>query len=243
MPKLDGKVAVITGGTSGMALATAKRFVAEGAHVFITGRRKDKLDQAVADIGHNVTGVQGNAGDLADLDHLAEVVRAEKGRVDVLFASAAAWTLASIDQITADDFDTVFGVNARGTLFTVQKLLPLMSNGASIILNGSVGSVQGIAGNTLYAASKAALRSFARSWTADLKDRRIRVNVLSPGAIQTPAFETMPEEFKDRIPEMVPLGRPGADAEIASAVLFLASAEGGYVTGIDLPVDGGLTQV
>ncbi|WP_173129248.1 SDR family oxidoreductase [Kibdelosporangium persicum] len=244
MLKLDGKVAVITGGTSGMALATAKLFVAEGAHVFITGRRKDKLDDAVADIGRNVTGVQGDAGNLADIDRLVDVVSTQQGRVDVLFASAGTWTLNEpVGSVTEESFDAVFGVNVRGPLFTVQKLLPLMSDGASIILNGSAAAVQGSPGTTVYAASKAALRSFARTWTTDLKDRRIRVNVLNPGAIHTPAFDALPQEFKDETVSLVPAGRLGAEVEVATAALFLASEDAGFVTGAELPVDGGVTQV
>ncbi|HEY2041302.1 MAG TPA: SDR family oxidoreductase [Jatrophihabitans sp.] len=244
MSKLEGKIAVITGGTSGMALATAELFVDEGAYVFITGRRKDKLDEAVAAIGRNVTGVQGDVGNLADLDRLVETVTAEKGRVDVLYASAGiSDPREPLGAITEQSFDEIFDVNVRGTLFTVQKLLPLMSDGASIVLNGSAASVKGHAGNTVYAASKATLRSFVRTWTAELASRRIRANLLSPGPIDTPAFGTMPPELLDQFIAAVPAGRLGTSAEIAAAVLFLASADSSFVTGTEMFVDGGTAQV
>lgn len=244
MPKLHGKTAVVTGGTVGMALTTAKLFVEEGAHVVITGRRKDKLAEAVAAIGRNVTGVQGDVGNLGDLDRLAEAVTTHRGRVDVLFASAGSHTFDEpLGTATEQTFDDVFGVNVRGTFFTVQKLLPLMPDGASIILNGSAAAAQGSPGSTVYAASKAALRSFARTWTTDLRDRRIRVNVLSPGAIRTPSFETLPPEFKSQALAAIPAGRLGTEAEVAATALFLASADSSYITGAELPVDGGLTQV
>ncbi|TQM37993.1 NAD(P)-dependent dehydrogenase (short-subunit alcohol dehydrogenase family) [Pseudonocardia cypriaca] len=244
MSKLHGKTAGITGGTIGMALTTAKLFVEEGAHVVVTGRRKDKLDDAVAEIGHNVTGVQGDVSNLDDLDRLVEAVIAHTGRVDVLFASAGNHTFDEpLGAVTERSFDEVFDVNVRGTFFTVQKLLPLMPDGASIILNGSAAAVQGSPGSTVYAASKAALRSFARTWTTDLKERRIRVNVLSPGAIHTPSFETLPPEFRSQALSAIPAGRLGAEADVATVALFLASADSGYITGAELPVDGGLTQV
>lgn len=244
MPKLHGKTAVVTGGTVGMALTTAKLFAEEGAHVVITGRRRDKLDEAITAIGRNVTGVQGDVGNLDDLDRLAEAVTALSGRVDVLFASAGNHTFDEpLGAVTEQTFDDVFGVNVRGTFFTVQKLLPLMPDGAAIILNGSAAAVQGSPGSTVYAASKAALRSFARTWTTDLRDRRIRVNVLSPGAIHTPSFETLPAEFKSQALAAIPAGRLGTEAEVATTALFLASADSGYITGAELPVDGGLTQV
>ncbi|MFE9722709.1 SDR family oxidoreductase [Streptomyces sp. NPDC005794] len=244
MAKLSGKVAVITGATSGLALATAKLFVAEGAHVVITGRRQEQLDAAVAAIGHDVTGVVGDVGEVAHVVRLADVVAAELGRVDVLVASAGAWTWNErIGDVTEESFDAVFGVNVRGTFFTVQKLLPLLSDGASIVLIGSGASEKGDPGTTVYAASKAALRSFARTWTTGLKERGIRVNVLSPAAIDTPAFANLPPGFRDRIASLVPLGRLGAEQEIATAALFLASADSSFVSGIDLPVDGGIGQV
>ncbi|MET1075259.1 MAG: SDR family oxidoreductase [Umezawaea sp.] len=244
MSKLHGKTAVITGGTVGMAMTTAKLFVEEGAHVVITGRRKDKLDAAVAAIGRNVTGVQGDVGNLDDLDRLVETIANRGGGVDVLFASAANWTFDEpLGTVTEQSFDEVFDVNVRGTFFTVQKLLPLMSDGASIILNGSAAAVQGSPGSTVYAASKAALRSFARTWTTDLKDRRIRVNVLNPGAIRTPSFETLPKKFTSQVVSAIPAGRLGTEADVATTALFLASADSSYITGAELPVDGGLTQV
>jgi NAD(P)-dependent dehydrogenase (short-subunit alcohol dehydrogenase family) len=243
MSKLDGKIAVITGATSGLALATAKLFVEEGAHVFITGRRKDKLDEAVAAIGSNVTGVHGDAGNLTDLDRLVEVVTAEKGRVDVLFASAGLATLEPLGAITEESFDANFGLNVRGTLFTTQKLLPLLSDGASIILNSSAISAKGVPGNTVYAASKAALRSFARTWTVELKDRGIRVNLISPGPIDTPGFDDLLPDLKEQMAAEVPLGRLGTESEIATAALFLASADSSYITGTDMFVDGGIAQI
>ncbi|MEW2074649.1 SDR family oxidoreductase [Streptomyces sp. NPDC013433] len=244
MAKLSGKVAVITGATSGLALTTAKLFVAEGAHVVITGRRQEQLDAAVAAIGHDVTGVVGDVGEVAHVVRLADVVAAELGRVDVLVASAGAWTWNErIGDVTEESFDAVFGVNVRGTFFTVQKLLPLLSDGASIVLIGSGAAEKGDPGTTIYAASKAALRSFARTWTTDLKERGIRVNVLSPAAIDTPAFASLPPGFRDQIASLVPLGRLGAEQEIATAALFLASVDSSFVSGIDLPVDGGIGQV
>lgn len=244
MPKLDGKTAVITGGTVGMALTTAKLFAKEGAHVIITGRRKDRLDEAVAEIGHNVTGVQGDVSNLEDLDRIVEAVVAHSGQVDVLFASAGNHNFDEpLGAVTEKSFDEVFDINVRGTFFSVQKLLPLMTDGASIILNGSAAAVQGGPGSTIYAASKAALRSFARTWTTDLKERRIRVNVLSPGAIRTPSFASLPPEFKSRALSEIPLGRLGTEADIATTALFLASSDSSYITGTELPVDGGLTQV
>ncbi|MDL4777339.1 MULTISPECIES: SDR family oxidoreductase [Thermomonosporaceae] len=244
MSKLNGKVAVITGGTSGMALATAGLFVREGAHVFVTGRRKDRLDEAVAAIGRNVTGVRGDVADLDDLDRLVEAVAAEKGRVDVLFANAGVSVHGEpLGTVTEHSFDSVFDVNVRGTLFTAQKLLPLMADGASIILTGSATAVKGFPGSLVYSASKAALRSFARTWTADLKDRRIRVNLLSPGPIDTPATEGVPPEFRERLIGMLPSGRFGADTEVATAALFLASGDSAFVTGTELFVDGGMAQV
>ena len=244
MPKLADKVAVITGATSGMALASAKALAGEGAHVYITGRRKEMLDRAVEQIGRNVTAVQADSGDLAALDHLAETVRHGHGRVDVLFASAGyGGGGQALGEVTQEAFDKIFGVNVRGTLFTVQKLLPLMGEGASIILNGSAGSVKGLPGLSLYSASKAALRSFARTWAAELAPRGIRVNVLIPGPIDTAAFEGSSEEAKKGYAAMVPLGRLGLPEEIGKAVLFLASSDASFVTGTAMYVDGGIAQV
>jgi NAD(P)-dependent dehydrogenase (short-subunit alcohol dehydrogenase family) len=244
MPKLDGKVAVITGATSGMGLATAKLFVAEGAHVFITGRDRHRLDEAVASIGHNVTGVQADSGNLDDLARLAETVREHHGRVDVLFASAGLASVSDpLGSITPDSFDAMVGVNFRGTVFTVQYLLPLMSDGASIILNGTTSATKGIPGTGVYSASKAAVRSLARTWAAELKDRGIRVNVISPGSIDTALFGTVGPEFREQITAGIPLGRLGASEEIASAALFFASADASFITGANLVVDGGFSQI
>jgi NAD(P)-dependent dehydrogenase (short-subunit alcohol dehydrogenase family) len=244
MGKLDGKVAVITAATSGMALATAKLFVEEGAYVFITGRRKDALDEAVKSIGRNVTGVQGDASKLSDLDALYAKVKAEKGHIDVLFASAGTGDFnVPIGSVTEEIFDKTFNLNVRGTLFTVQKALPLFRDGGSIIMNGSIVSIKGISGMGVYNASKAAVRSFARTWTNDLKDRKIRVNVLSPGTIQTGIFYGIPQEVIDGFKALIPMGRVGQPREIATVALFLASDDSSFVTGIELFVDGGTAQV
>jgi NAD(P)-dependent dehydrogenase (short-subunit alcohol dehydrogenase family) len=244
MGKLDGKVAVITAATSGMALATAKLFVEEGAYVFITGRRKDALDEAVKSIGRNVTGVQGDASKLSDLDALYAKVKAEKGHIDVLFASAGTGDFnVPIGSVTEEIFDKTFNLNVRGTLFTVQKALPLFRDGGSIIMNGSIAAVKGLPGMGVYNASKAAVRSFARTWTNDLKDRKIRVNVLSPGTIQTGIFDGVPQEVIDGFKALIPMGRVGQPREIATVALFLASDDSSFVTGIELFVDGGTAQV
>jgi len=244
MGKLDGKVAVITAATSGMALATAKLFVDEGAYVFISGRRQNKLDEAVKLIGRNVTGVQGDAGNFADLDRLFETVKAEKGHIDILFASAGYGEFnVPIGSVTEENYDKTFDTNVKGTLFTVQKALPLLREGASIIMNGSVAGSKGFAGFSVYNASKAAVRSFARTWTNDLKDRKIRVNVLSPGPIDTAVFDGIAQEVKDGFASIVPMGRMGRPEEIATAALFLASDDSSFVTGIELFVDGGVAQV
>jgi NAD(P)-dependent dehydrogenase (short-subunit alcohol dehydrogenase family) len=244
MGKLEGKVAVITGATSGLALASAKLFVEEGAYVFITGRRQEQLDQAVKEIGRNVTGIQGDAGNLADLDRLYETVKAEKGRIDILYASAGYGEFnVPIGAVTEENFDQTFNVNVRGTLFTVQKALPLIQDGGSIIMTGSIASVKGFEGFGVYNASKAAIRSFARTWTVDLKARKIRVNVLSPGTIDTNAFVGVPQEVVDQFVSLIPLGRIGQPEEIATAALFLASNDSSFVTGIELFVDGGTAQI
>ena len=243
MGRLDGKVAVITAATSGMALATAELFVDEGAYVFITGRRQKQLDDAVKAIGRNVAGVQGDAGNLADLDRLYDVVKREKGRIDVLFANAGYMEAATIGEVTEENFDKTFDLNVRGTLFTVQKALPLIVDGGSIILNGSVASVKGFPAFGVYNASKAAIRSFARTWTVDLKARKIRVNVLSPGPIDTGIFDDLPKGAKETFVAMVPRGTIGRPEEIATAALFLASSDSSFVSGIELFVDGGLGQI
>lgn len=249
MSKLQGKVAVITGGSSGIGLATAKRFVEEGAYVFITGRRQSELDKAVTLIGRNVTAVQGDVLNLDDLDRLYAKVSQVKGSIDVLFANSGFIELQTIDQITEEHFDKTFGVNARGMLFTVQKALPLMRKGGSIILNSSIANVKAIPSYTTYSATKAAVRSFARTWTLELKDRGIRVNAISPGPVETPIidaqFPTKEESDKLRatFAAAIPLGRMGRPEELAAAVLFLASDESSFVAGIDLPVDGGMAQI
>jgi NAD(P)-dependent dehydrogenase (short-subunit alcohol dehydrogenase family) len=244
MGKLDGKTAVITGATSGMALATAKLFVEEGAYVFITGRRQEQLDAAVKEIGKNVTGVQGDASNLGDLDRLYQTVKEKQGKIDIVFASAGVGDFnVPIGTVTEEKFDNVFNVNVRGTLFTVQKALPLLKYGGSIILNGSIASVKGFAGMSVYNASKAAVRSFGRTWAADLKDRKIRVNVISPGTIDTGVFVGVPKEVKNQFISMIPIGRIGEPREIATAVLFLASTDSSFVTGIELFVDGGTAQI
>jgi NAD(P)-dependent dehydrogenase (short-subunit alcohol dehydrogenase family) len=247
--KLEGKVAVITGGNSGMGLATAKRFVAEGAHVVITGRRQQELDAAVAEIGRNVTAVRGDVSNLADLDRLYEVVKQKHGRVDIVFANAGVGDLAPVGQITEQHFDKLFGINVKGLLFTVQKGLPLMPDGGSIILNGSIAGIKGMEAFSVYSATKAAVRSFARSWTTDLKARRIRVNTLSPGPIDTPILDGLGktkaevDQVKAGLASQVPLGRMGTPDEIATVALFLASDDSSFVTGVDLSVDGGMAQV
>jgi NAD(P)-dependent dehydrogenase (short-subunit alcohol dehydrogenase family) len=243
MGKLEGKVAVITAATSGMALATAKLFVEEGAYVFITGRRQEKLDEAVKIIGRNVTGVQGDAANLADLDRLYETVKREKGKIDVLFASAGRGELATLEQVTEEHFDNTFDLNVRGTLFTVQKALPLFNDNGSIFLNGSIASIKGIASFGVYSASKAAVRSFARTWLVELKDRRIRVNILSPGTIDTPILDPLGPAAKESFKALIPRGEMGRPEEIATVALFLASTDSSFVNGIELYVDGGTSQI
>jgi NAD(P)-dependent dehydrogenase (short-subunit alcohol dehydrogenase family) len=240
--KLQGKVAVITGGTTGIGLAAAKLFVKEGAYVFITGRRKKELDEAVKEIGSNVTGVQGDVARLADLDRLYEEIKA-KGKLDIVFANAGVAEFALLGEITEAHFDKLFNINVKGTLFTVQKALPLLNDGGSIILNGSVASVKGTAAFGVYGATKAALRSFVRTWTVDLKDRQVRSNVISPGPTDTPAIDGQPSEAIARIVSTIPMGRIGKPEEVAKATLFLASNESSFVTGIELFVDGGSAQI
>ena len=240
--KLQGKVAVITGGTTGIGLAAAKLFVKEGAYVFITGRRQKELDAAVKAIGSNVTGVQGDVAKLADLDRLYEAVKT-KGKLDIVFANAGTAEFAPLDKITEEHFDKLFGINVKGTLFTVQKALPLLKDGGSIILTGSVAGVKGTPAFGVYGATKAALRSFVRTWTSDLKDRHIRSNVVSPGPTDTPAVDGQPADAIARIVSTIPMGRMGESDEIAKAALFLASDDSSFVTGIELFVDGGRGQI
>jgi len=243
MGKLKGKVAVITGGSSGLALESAKRFVEEGAYVFIVGRRQEALDEAVKLIGRNVTGVRGDVSNLDDLDRLFDTVKREKGKIDVLFASAGKGEAAKLGEITEQHFDAGFGLIVRGTLFTVQKALPLLNDGASIIMTGSVASVKGFPGFGVYAASKAALRSFARTWLNELKGRHIRVNVLSPGQVDTPDSWRLDKETREMFESLIPRGKMGRPEEIAAVALFLASDESSYVNGVDLAVDGGFSAI
>jgi NAD(P)-dependent dehydrogenase (short-subunit alcohol dehydrogenase family) len=248
--RLEGKIAVITGGNSGIGLATARRFVDEGAYVFITGRRQSEIDAAVNEIGNNnVTGVQGDVSNLAHLDRLYDTVKQQKGRIDILFANAGLWEFAPLEGITESHFDKIFDVNVKGLLFTVQKALPLFQKSGSIILMASAGGSKGIEGLSVYDATKAAVRSFARSWTVDLKNHNLRVNAISPGQIDTLAvrfsFSATPagEQLKNKLLSNVPLGRMGNPDEVAKAVSFLASDDSSYITGIELFVDGGIAQI
>jgi len=249
MGKLDGKIALVTGGNSGIGLATAKRFAQEGGYVFVTGRREAELKAAVAAIGARAEGVKGDMSDLDDLDRLYARIKEATGRLDILFANAGAARYATLGQISEELYDAIFGVNVKGLLFTVQKALPLMPDGASIVLNASIVGSKGLAENSVYSATKAAVRSFARTWTTDLKSRRIRVNAVSPGTIDTPglndllASSPVGEQRRKMIAGIVPAGRFGTPDEVANAVLFLASDESSYVTGTELFVDGGLAQV
>jgi NAD(P)-dependent dehydrogenase (short-subunit alcohol dehydrogenase family) len=249
MGKLSGKIALITGGNSGIGLATAKRFVAEGAYVYITGRRQNSLDEAVKEIGSNVTAVQGDVSKLADLDRLFEQIKQEKGRLDVVFANAGGGEFAPLGSYTEEHFDKTFNINVKGLVFTVQKALPLLPDGATIVLNASIVGVKGFPAFGVYSATKAAVRSFARTWTNELKDRGIRVNVVSPGPIDTPAISGLVKD-KDQEAQLranlvagVPLGRIGTPDELAKAVVFLASDDSSFVAGVDLFVDGGFVAV
>jgi NAD(P)-dependent dehydrogenase (short-subunit alcohol dehydrogenase family) len=249
--KLEGKIAVITGGNSGIGLATAKRFVSESAYVFITGRRQKELDVALSEIGKNVVGIQGDVSNLEDLDRLYNTVKDQKGHLDILFANAGIAQFAPLGDISEEHYDNIFRINVKGVLFTVQKALPLFHDGGggSIILNASIGSSKGVQESSVYSATKAALRSFARTWTVDLRHRKIRVNAISPGPIDTPIFsnllqnEEQSEQFKKNIVNTVPMGRMGSPDEVAKAVSFLASDDSSYITGIELFVDGGLAQI
>lgn len=249
MGKLEGKVALVTGGNSGIGLATAKEFVNEGAFVYITGRRDAELTAAAKEIGQNVTAVQGDVSNLNDLDRLFAQIKQEKGRLDIVFANAGVAKYAPIGTITEELYDSIFDVNVKGLVFTVQKALPLIPNGGTIILNASIVGSKGLPSNSVYSATKAAARSFARTWTTDLKDRRIRVNAVSPGSTDTPGLNALlssspnGEQRKQMISSVVPLERIGTPREIARAVVFLASDDSSYVAGAELFVDGGFAQV
>ena len=249
MNKLEGKIAVITGGSSGIGLATAKRFVTEGAYVFITGRRQTELKVAVRDIGKNVTDVQGDVSNLADLDRLYSIVKQQKGHIDILFANAGLGEFSTLEKISEAHFDKTFDVNVKGLLFTVQKAVPLFKDGGSIILNSSIAASKGVEGFSVYSASKAAVRSFARTWTVDLRHHNIRVNAISPGPIDTPAFSDLMQneehsrQLKKDLVSNVPLRRMGTPDEVAKVATFLASDQSSYVTGIELFVDGGAAQI
>ncbi|MBD2451385.1 SDR family oxidoreductase [Nostoc sp. FACHB-152] len=249
MKKLEGKIALVTGGNSGIGLATAKQFVAEGAYVYITGRRQVKLDAAVEAIGKNVTAVQSDVSNLADLDRLFATIEQEQGHLDIIFANAGGGQIAPLGAITEEHFDTTFNVNVKGLLFTVQKALPLLPEGASIILNASITSIKGTPAFSVYSATKAAVRSFARNWILDLRERKIRVNAISPGVVPTPGYDHLGlndqqlQEFVDSQASTIPLGRVGKPDEIAKAVVFLASDESSFVNGIELFVDGGMAQI
>jgi NAD(P)-dependent dehydrogenase (short-subunit alcohol dehydrogenase family) len=249
MSRLEGKIAVVTGGSSGIGLATAQRFVDEGAYVFITGRRQAELDKAVQQIGRNVTAVQADSTNLEDLERVFTRVRAEKGKLDILVANSGLVEPVKFEDVTEGHFDRTFDLNARATLFTAQKAVPLMHDGGSIILVGSTAAYMGFPGYTTYSATKAAMRSFARTWTAEFKDRGIRVNNLSPGPIDTPIIDSQADtkEGADAIrasfASAIPLARMGRPEEVAAAALFLASDDSSFVAGIDLSVDGGIGQV
>ena len=247
--KLSDKVALVTGGTSGLGLATAKRFIAEGALVFVTGRRQEALDAAVAELGPHAAGIRGDVANLADLDRIYEAIRERKGRLDVLFANAGGGGLAPLGSITEEHFDATFATNVRGLVFTVQKALPLMPRGGSIVLNASTTSIKGTGAFSIYSASKAAVRNLARSWTLDLKERGIRVNAVSPGVVPTPGYDLLGltpgqvQGFVEMQAQTIPLGRVGRPDEIGKAVVFLASDDSSFVNGVELFVDGGMAQI
>jgi NAD(P)-dependent dehydrogenase (short-subunit alcohol dehydrogenase family) len=247
--KLNGKIAVITGGNSGLGLATAKQFVEEGAYVYITGRRQEELDKAVKSIGKNITAIQGDVTSQADLDRIYAQIKKEKGKIDILFANAGVAEFALLETVTEEHYAKIFDINVKGVMFSTLKALPLMPNNSSIILNASIVASKGMESFSVYSASKAAVRSFARTWSVDLKAKKIRVNAISPGVIPTPAFgklglnEQQIAEFVEHATGEIPLGRAGTPEEIAKAVVFLASSDSSYVTGIELFVDGGMAQI
>jgi NAD(P)-dependent dehydrogenase (short-subunit alcohol dehydrogenase family) len=246
--KLEGKIAVITGGGSGIGLATAKRFVSEGAYVFIIDRNRKELDLALSDIGKNIVGIEGDVSNLADLDKLYNIVKDQKGQLDILFANAGIIRFAPLEKISEQHFYELFSINVKGLLFTVQKALPILQDGSSIILNSSIGASKGAEELSVYHATKAAIRSFARSWTLDLRHRKIRVNAVSPGPIDTPLLnpalnEQQREQFIKNVLKSTPMGRLGSSDEVAKAVSFLASDDSSYITSIELFVDGGVAQI
>jgi NAD(P)-dependent dehydrogenase (short-subunit alcohol dehydrogenase family) len=242
--KLQGKIALVTGGSAGIGLAAAAALVAEGAHVYITGRRQEELDAAVAKLGKRVTAVKADAASLADMDTLMTTIQSQSGKIDVIVANAGMYEMQMLADVTEAAFDKAFGINVRGMLFTVQKALDLLSDGASIVLLGSMGASKGFAGFSVYNATKAAVRSFARSWSAELKERKIRVNVISPGPVDTPGFQVFADDaMRAALTQMIPLGRVGVPDDIARAILFLASDDSSFITGIELAVDGGVTQL
>lgn len=249
MTKLQGKVAVITGGTSGIGLATAERLVKEGAYVFITGRRQAELDAAVAAIGSNVTGIRSDVSRLEDLDHLYDVIRSQQKKIDILFVNAGGGEFAPLGEITEEHYEKTFNINVKGTIFTVQKALPLINDGASIILASSTAASSGMPAFSVYSATKAAIRSFARGWIVDLQSRKIRINAVSPGVIHTPGLtglagsEEESQQFLEQMAQSIPLGRVGQPEEIAGAVAFLASEDSSFINGIELFVDGGMRQI
>src|SRR5271155_3331148 len=249
MGRLDGKIALVTGGNGGIGLATAKQFVSEGAYVFITGRRKAELEAAVGDIAKNVSGVQGDVANLEDLDRLFARIKQDKGKLDIVFANAGVARYSSLGEITPELYDSIFNINVKGLLFTEQKALPLIPEGGSIILNASIVGSKGLPANSVYSATKAAVRSFARTWRMDLKERKIRVNALSPGPIKPPAYDKLAEsgpagrQMLESIVNRVPMGRFGTPDEIARAAVFLASDDSTFITGTELFVDGGAAQI
>jgi NAD(P)-dependent dehydrogenase (short-subunit alcohol dehydrogenase family) len=242
--KLQGKVALVTGGSAGIGLAAAQALAAEGAHVYITGRRQEELDAALEKIGARSTAVRADAGSPADLERLAGIIRDRSGRLDVIVANAGLYEMQMLPDVTEASFDKAFDVNVKGVLFTVQKTLPILADGASIVLISSMGAVKGFAGFSVYSATKASVRSFARSWAAELKDRAIRVNVVSPGPVQTPGFDAFAnDEMREAMTGLIPLGRLGKPEDIAKAIVYLATDDSSFITGVELAVDGGATQL